>query len=71
MRDPYVISSFCSGGECVGVIFSPEGVTVVDSNASDGVALHFTQGQWLEFVAGVKAGEFDLPSQRAPDEQDR
>jgi hypothetical protein len=36
-------------------------VTVVDTKAGDGPALKFTAPEWAAFVAGVKAGEFDLP----------
>jgi hypothetical protein len=53
------ISSFCSGGSCVGVELMPDGVSVVDTKAS-GPALRFTPDEWSAFVAGVKAGEFDL-----------
>lgn len=52
-------SSFCSDGECVGVAIEGDEVQVVDTK-SDG-ALRFTAAEWRAFVAGVKAGEFDLP----------
>jgi hypothetical protein len=59
-RDPAVrISSFCSDGDCVGVAIGPDEVRVVDTK-SEG-ALSFTAKEWAAFVAGVKAGEFDLP----------
>lgn len=55
-----IISSFCSGGACVKVTFLPSGAVVVsNTNASGGVA--FTPEEWDAFVAGTKAGEFDLP----------
>ncbi|WP_328303161.1 DUF397 domain-containing protein [Actinomycetospora sp. NBC_00405] len=52
-------SSFCSDGSCVGVAIGADGVRVVDTK-TDG-ALSFTASEWAAFVAGVKAGEFDLP----------
>lgn len=54
-------SSFCSDGSCVGVAIEPGEVTVVDTKSGDASALRFTPGEWAAFVAGVKAGEFDLP----------
>lgn len=36
-----------------------ESVEVVDTKAV-GPALRFTREEWAAFVAGVKAGEFDL-----------
>ncbi|WP_243418080.1 DUF397 domain-containing protein [Actinomycetospora cinnamomea] len=55
-------SSFCSDGSCVGVAINPGAeVRVVDTKAEGGPALRFTPAEWAAFVAGVKAGEFDLP----------
>ncbi|GAA4876159.1 DUF397 domain-containing protein [Actinomycetospora straminea] len=54
-----VTSSFCSDGSCVGVAIGDGEVRVVDTKSSE--ALRFTPGEWAAFVAGVKAGEFDLP----------
>ena len=51
-------SSFCSGHGCVGVASTPDGVAVVDTKTS--ARLTFTVSEWAAFVAGVKAGEFDL-----------
>ncbi|WP_243741639.1 DUF397 domain-containing protein [Actinomycetospora succinea] len=52
-------SSFCSDGDCVGVAIDGDEVRVVDTKSSE--ALQFTPAEWTAFVAGVKAGEFDLP----------
>ncbi|MFC5139519.1 DUF397 domain-containing protein [Actinomycetospora rhizophila] len=58
--DPSVrTSSFCSDGACVGVAIEGDAVRVVDTKSS--AALRFTPAEWAAFVAGVKAGEFDLP----------
>ena len=54
-------SSFCSDGGCVGVAIDQGEVTVVDTKSGDAPALRFTPAEWAAFVAGVKAGEFDLP----------
>ena len=52
-------SSFCSDGQCVGVAIGADEVRVVDTKTEG--ALSFTAQEWAAFVAGVKAGEFDLP----------
>jgi hypothetical protein len=36
-------------------------VSVVDTKVGELSALRFTPTEWAAFVAGVKAGEFDLP----------
>jgi hypothetical protein len=61
-RDPAVrTSSHCSDGACVGVAIDADEVMVVDTKSGDAPALRFTPAEWAAFVAGVKAGEFDLP----------
>jgi hypothetical protein len=61
-RDSVVrTSSYCSDGACVGVAIEAGEVTVVDTKCGDTPALRFTPAEWAAFVAGVKAGEFDLP----------
>jgi hypothetical protein len=55
------ISSFCTHGSCVGVKIESDEVCVVDTKAEGVPALRFTPAEWAAFVAGVKAGEFDLP----------
>ena len=55
------VSSFCSFGNCVEVGRSPEGKVVVrDTKDRAQEALTFTDEEWVAFVAGVKAGEFDF-----------
>ena len=55
------ISSFCNWGECVEVGASPDGsVLVRDSKDDDRRTLAFTREEWVAFVKGVKAGEFDM-----------
>jgi hypothetical protein len=55
-------SSFCTTGSCVGVAIAAGEVVVVDTKAGEAPALRFTPAEWAAFVAGVKAGEFDLPA---------
>jgi len=61
-RPKWFKSSFCGGGasNCVEVAISAEGVSVRDSKDPAGPALRFTAREWLVFLAGAKAGEFEL-----------
>jgi hypothetical protein len=53
--------SGANGGGCVEVTQLPaSAVAVRDSKDPDGPRLAVTPDEWLAFVAGVKAGEFDL-----------
>jgi hypothetical protein len=45
---------------CVEVAFVDGAIAVRDSKRPDGPVLLFTQAEWDAFVAGAKAGEFDL-----------
>ncbi|MBL8926814.1 MAG: DUF397 domain-containing protein [Pseudonocardia sp.] len=57
----FKISSYCSYGNCVEVGRSPEGTVVVrDTKDCAQAPLTFTDEEWVAFVAGVKAGEFDF-----------
>jgi hypothetical protein len=50
-----------SGGNCVEVAqFPASAIAMRDSKDPDGPQLVFTPDEWQAFVAGVKAGEFDL-----------
>lgn len=54
------VSSFCNWGECVEVGAASNGsVLVRDSKDADRRTLEFTRDEWVAFVKGVKAGEFD------------
>ena len=55
-------SSYCSGGGCVEVGRAPGGAVVVrdTKDPERRAVLEFTGEEWADFVAGVKAGEFDL-----------
>ena len=56
----YKVSSFCSFGNCVEVGRSPEGAVMVRDTKDRGQELTFSDEEWVAFVAGVKAGEFDF-----------
>jgi hypothetical protein len=55
-------SSFCGTGTCVEVERAPSAqlVAVRDSKRPGDRSLVFTYDEWRAFVAGVKAGEFDV-----------
>ncbi len=56
----FKISSYCSFGGCVEVGRTPDGTVLVrDTKDRAQQALTFTHEEWVAFVAGVKAGEFD------------
>jgi Domain of unknown function (DUF397) len=56
-------SSFSAAGACVEVAVLPNqaGVAVRDSKDRTRPPHRYTNDEWKAFVAGVKAGEFDLP----------
>lgn len=49
----------CTGGNCVEVAKVDDSYLVRNSRAP-GVELSFSEGEWLAFVEGVKAGEFSF-----------
>lgn len=51
-----------NNGCCVEVAEQPGAVAVRDSKDPDGAMLRFQSSTWSHFIAGVKAGEFDLPT---------
>lgn len=54
-------SSFCGGGNCVEVAPQPDGsVALRDSKERQKPVHTFTRDEWVAFVRGVKAGEFDF-----------
>lgn len=57
----WVKSSASNGnGACVEMAaHKQEGIYVRNSRDPEGPVLHFTKEEWIAFVAGVKAGEFD------------
>jgi len=60
--DDYKKSSFSGGGGCVEVRVLADGtVGLRDSKDTTKPPHIFTTREWDAFVAGVRAGEFDLP----------
>jgi len=59
----FKISSYCSLGNSVEAGFSSDGSVVVrrSRDADRATSLVFTREEWISFVQGVKAGEFDPP----------
>lgn len=51
-----------SGMRCVGVSLSEKNIMVKNVSKPDSAILAFTADEWRAFVAGVKNGEFDLPT---------
>jgi hypothetical protein len=49
-----------SNGQCTEVRDRGDAIDVRDSKDPSGPMLTFTPAEWAAFVAGVKAGEFDL-----------
>lgn len=62
----YLRASRCSSGGCVEVAIAGAGdqatIDVRDGKQSGGAVLTFTALEWRVFVAGVRAGEFDVPT---------
>lgn len=52
-------TSPCEAGSCVEVASTGDGVAIRDSKDQAGPILRFTQDEWVAFLAGAKAGEFD------------
>lgn len=48
-----------SNGQCVQVRDRGDTVDVRDSKNPDGPTLAFSPAEWLAFIQGAKAGEFD------------
>jgi hypothetical protein len=53
-------SSFSMSNGCVEVAIQDDGVAVRDSRNREGAVLEISRGDWVAFLRGVKAGEFDL-----------
>lgn len=63
MHDQYDFrrSSFCSSGGCVEVAPMRDGLIAVRDSKDAAVQEHrYTPEEWVAFVRGVKAGEFDF-----------
>jgi hypothetical protein len=58
----WLTSRACNNSACVQVAHLPGGMVAIRDSKDTAKAAHFfDSGEWSAFVAGVKAGEFDLP----------
>ncbi len=53
-------STRCSSSGCVEIAVTEVGVHVRDSKNAASPVLSYDRTEWLAFIEGVKAGEFDL-----------
>jgi hypothetical protein len=60
-------SSFSDSGGCVETSRAGRVTYVRDSKDPDGPVLSFSPHEWVAFLSGVRAGEFDLASGSAAD----
>lgn len=56
----WTTSTVCSAGGCVAVRIVGEWIEVADTKRLAGPRLSFTVREWIDFVAGVRAGQFDV-----------
>ncbi len=54
-------SSFSGSGNCVEIGIRPDAVLVRHTRNRRGASLAFSPSEWLAFLQGVRAGEFDIP----------
>jgi hypothetical protein len=60
-HDRFLKSSYSGGVNCVEVRLLPDGrVALRDSKDPSLAPHHFTSSEWNAFLAGVRAGEFNL-----------
>ena len=52
-------ATFCQTKECVEVAQQNGMIVLRNSKEASGGVLHYTTEEWLPFVRGIKAGEFD------------
>ena len=52
-------SSYCGNAACVEVAKTEDAILVRDSKDPLAAPLAFTEDEWVAFVKGVKAGEFN------------
>lgn len=63
-------SSYSQGnGACVDVVAVDGGVEVSDTKDPGGPVLHFTNAEFLAFLRGAKAGEFDHVTEKVATSQ--
>jgi Domain of unknown function (DUF397) len=53
------VSKECGGSNCVQVAAIGEAIAVRDSKDPQSAILWYSTGEWKQFLAGVKNGDFD------------
>ena len=53
------VSRTCDAGACIRVARSGDLVLIGNTNDREDVVSEFTAGEWRQFLAGVKLGDFD------------
>jgi hypothetical protein len=53
-------SARCDSASCVEVGITDEAVLIRDGKRPEGSILEFSPAEWVAFVEGVRAGEFNL-----------
>jgi Domain of unknown function (DUF397) len=58
----WITSRRCNNSACVQVAHLPDGMVALRDSKDTGKPAHiFDSEEWAAFVAGVRAGDFDLP----------
>jgi hypothetical protein len=58
-RSPWHKAHRCANSSCLEVSFRGENILLRDSKNPEGAVVTCTRPDWLAFVDGVKAGDFD------------
>jgi Domain of unknown function (DUF397) len=59
----WITSRACNNSACVQVAYLPDGLVALRDSKDTAKQAHvFDRQEWAAFIAGVKAGDFDLPS---------
>ena len=53
------VARACNGGACLRVAPKGELILLGDSKDPGGPVLKFSHSTWLDFITGIKRGEFD------------
>lgn len=60
---PWTRSTYCGGGDCVEAALVGDGRVAVRDSKNPGAGVHmFDMEEWVAFLKGVRAGEFDFSS---------
>jgi hypothetical protein len=53
------VSRSCDGGQCIGVARRGDAVLIGNTSNPQAPVSEFSVGEWQQFLAGVKLGDFD------------